>query len=717
MLRCLRLGPSEQRGNKIWIQLVIGKAAGMSKVKPIARLLYALLAVTQFAFCVPSQADQIVIGGDSSGLIVETVSTVTPDKNGMVFSREVKLPEFEHGVYYRPFSGGMARGNRVEAIAFKTVPELQGYKPSKTRKKHDNVQQGQFMLLELKDGRYLALLPMTSKKVYGQFFVENEKLLLKTGNYGTNPVDGQIPLLAWAFGDSPYLATRETWKQVFESGCVAARSRASKTFPEEPYGYLGWCSWEFYKKNISENVIVNAFHTLEESGAPIRWVMVDDGYLDQNKGRLLSFGVDKKKFPNGWQPIMDLKKPDQIRWTGIWRNFGGYMSGVSPKHTMSDLKPHLSNIPKRGMALPNGTQAAAKAFYEKMISDTKDNGFDFVKVDFHTRTFDHYAGTADPIGAMRANNEALEEATHSMNIPLLNCIAQPNINSLQTRYSVLTRSSPDYNQKDKDKNKCNTYQSFANHLWMGQTVWGDLDMFHSHDERDVHPMTIARAISGGPVYISDEPSKIVPEVLLPFALADGKLLRTQAPATLLPESFFIHPFRDEEVFRVIAPLEDQVAAIALFNFSEGGNTLSSGFQPKDYGFAGELLLPTDEPWTVPKDGLLVYDRETKSVSELGDSFQNEIPNFDARLYLLYPKTKGWAVIGRVDKYLPAAAVKVQSVAKDQITFTLKESGPLMVWSEDGTPVMAGATFKSVGENLYLAELPIVGGSKEITLKR
>ena len=677
-----------------------------------AAILYFVLMSGSMA-----KAQPIIIGDDSSGLIVETLVAAQPDDSGRVLSREVKLPDFEQGVYYRPFSGGAARGNRVEAVAFKTFAELQDYRPSKTRKDHDNVQQGQFVLLELKDGRYLALLPMASAKVYGQFFVEDGKLFLKTGNFGTDSVDGEIPLIAWAFGDSPYAATRKTWDQVFGSGFVAAKSRAGKAFPEEPYGYLGWCSWEFYKKNISEKVILNAFDTLETSGAPFRWVMVDDGYLDQRKGGLLSFGVDKKKFPNGWQPIMDLKKPDQIRWTGIWRNFAGYMSGVSPAHTMEDLKPYLTSVPDKKMELPNGTPEAAKAFYEKMISDTKDNGFDFVKVDFQTRTFDHYTGTTNAVGAMRANNEALEEATHSMNIPLLNCIAQPNVNSLQTRYSALTRSSPDYNQKDKDKNKCNTYQSFANHLWMGQTVWGDLDMFHTHDERDVHPMTIARAISGGPVYISDEPSKIVPEVLHPFAFADGKLLRTQAPATLLPESFFIHPFRDEEVFRVVAPLEDHVAAIALFNFSESGKPLRSGFKSEDYQHAGELLLPNGEPWSVPKDGLLVYDRETKTVSEPGDGFESEIPNFDARLFLLYPKTKGWAVIGRSDKYLPAAAVKIKSVTDDQITFTLKEAGPLMVWSENGTPKLADVTFQSVGENLYLAELPIVSGSKEIRLER
>ncbi|MGJ8654581.1 MAG: Sip1-related alpha-galactosidase [Opitutaceae bacterium] len=681
-----------------------------------------VLILSIVALCSILKAESIVVSGASTGLIVDNLNAATPDKAGIVLSREVELPKFENGVFYRPFTerngkgGHIARGNRVEAVAFKSIADLEAYQPSKTRKAHNHVQEGQFILLQLPKGQYLALLPMTSEKTYGQFFVENGKLILKSGNYGTKAIDGEIPLVCWAYGESPYSATSAVWDQVFESGHVAAQPRSSKEYPEEPYGYLGWCSWEFYKTKISEKIISDAFHTIEDSGAPIRWVMVDDGYLDQQKRMLKSFGVDKQKFPNGWGPIAALKNDEQIKWVGIWRNFGGYMSGVSAQHTMTDLKPHLTKMKNPRMVLPKNTPAASKAFYDKMVGDTKDNGFDFIKVDFHFRTFEHYIGSTDAVEAMRQNNEALENATHSMGIPLLNCIAQPNINSLQTKYSALTRSSPDYNQKDKDKNKSNTYQSFANHLWMGQTVWGDLDMFHSHDERDVKPMAIARAISGGPVYISDEPSKIHADVLVPFAYEDGKLLRTSAPATLLPESFFIHPFRDDNAFRVVAPMKDGVAAIALFNFTESGKTLKSGFTAKDYSHAGELL-PNGAAWTAPSEGLLVYDRDAKSVIELGKGFSTEVGEFDAKLFLVYPKSKGWAIIGRADKYLPAAAVDVTSVSDSEITFTLKESGPLMVWSEKGVPRMKGAAFKLAGGNLYLANLPVEAGAREITLSR
>ena len=677
----------------------------------------AVISVSPFLY-----AEPISISGDATGLIVETMDNAKPDKQGIVLIREVELPKFENGVYYRPFTarngkgGSIARGNRVEAVAFKSLSELEGYKSSKTRKDHNHIQEGQFILLQLADDNYLAVLPMTSEKTYGQFYVQEGKLILKSGNYGTDKMDGEIPLVCWACGESPYAATKAVWDQVFKSGYVAAQPRSTKQYPEEPYGYLGWCSWEFYKKNISEKIISDAFHTIEASGAPIRWVMVDDGYLDEEKRMLKSFGVDKKKFPNGWAPIAALKKDEQIKWVGIWRNFGGYMNGVSAQHTMDDLRPLLKKMKNPRLVLPDNTPEASKAFYDKMVKDTKDNGFDFIKVDFHFRTFEHYIGSTNAVQAMRQNNEALENATHEMGIPLLNCIAQPNINSLQTKYSALTRSSPDYNQKDKNKNKSNTYQSFANHLWMSQTVWGDLDMFHTHDKRDAKQMAIARAISGGPVYISDEPSKIVPEVLIPFAYEDGKLLRTAAPATLLPESFFMHPFRDDNVFRVIAPMEDGVAAIAMFNFTEGGKTLKSVIKAKDYTYAGELMSD-GAPWAAPEEGLLLYDREEKTAVDLGEGFSTDVPEFGAKMFLVYPKTMGWVVIGRGDKYLPGAAVKIKSASEDKISFTLAESGPLTVWSANGAPKMEGAKFKEIGENLYLADMPVKAGALELSVTR
>ena len=102
---------------------------------------------------------------------------------------------------------------------------------------------------------------------------------------------------------------------------------------------------------------------------------------------------------------------------------------------------------------------------------------------------------------------------------------------------------------------------------------------------------------------------------------------------------------------------------------------------------------------------------------MGEKFESEVPNFEAKLYLVYPKNQGWAIIGRSDKYLPAAAVELGEVSDEKVSFTLLESGPLMVWSEKGAPKMEGVTFEDLGDNLYQANLEVKAGAMEMTLTR
>ena len=134
-------------------------------------------------------------------------------------------------------------------------------------------------------------------------------------------------------------------------------------------------------------MILNAISHIKSSSIPFRWVMVDDGYLDAKAGQLLSFGVDKQKFPNGWDSITS-QKDEKIKWMGIWRNFNGYMNGVSPNHSMDNLKDQLEvrKIDNRMLCMPGILAESANAFYNEMTSATKNSGFDIIKVDFLWKT-------------------------------------------------------------------------------------------------------------------------------------------------------------------------------------------------------------------------------------------------------------------------------------------------------------------------------------------
>ena len=79
-----------------------------------------------------SFTQSIEIGSEDTKFIVE--KNVTKDSPAL--KRTIQLPSFEKGTYYRPYSGGVATGNRVEAVAFNSLEELQNYEPPVTRKGH-----------------------------------------------------------------------------------------------------------------------------------------------------------------------------------------------------------------------------------------------------------------------------------------------------------------------------------------------------------------------------------------------------------------------------------------------------------------------------------------------------------------------------------------------------------------------------------------------------
>lgn len=138
-------------------------------------------------------------------------------------------------------------------------------------------------------------------------------------------------------------------------------------------------------------------------------------------------------------------------------------------------------------------------------------------------------------------NRSLEAETHRQNMGLMNCMAQNVINTDHTSHSNSTRVSIDYKKYDEDMAKSHLFQSYTNTLLLGQTVWPDHDMFHSCDTVCGTLMARSKAISGGPVYLSDAPRDFIKENIFPLIDEQGKLFRPEAPAVPMPESILTNP--------------------------------------------------------------------------------------------------------------------------------------------------------------------------------
>jgi len=124
-------------------------------------------------------------------------------------------------------------------------------------------------------------------------------------------------------------------------------------------------------------------------------------------------------------------------------------------------------------------------------------------------------------------------------------------------------------------------------------------------------------------------------------------------------------------------------------------------------------------WSLPAGGLVCYDWKRKKAHHLnGNRVPLQIAAFDDEFHLLCPIVHGWALIGRSDKYLSPSGVEHVAYSNHQLRLELIESGPILVWHESKTPVIAGTPLAAVSPHLWFLDLPVKPGrqSLEISLQ-
>ena len=659
---------------------------------------------------------------DGSGVEVQA-GGAAPDERGVLGTHRLALPDFEKANYfaayqkyeltYAGYDIWPETCNQIQPLAITDFDDLTPY--------------GMFLLLKLANDHYLALLPLAGPQTLAWFVGGDGDLLLNVGHLGHGRVEDDIPLLAWAYGDDPYVACHRVWGEAIAHPSIgqSTRWREEKTYPEV-FRYLGWCSWTEYENRITDEILADAAQRIAANDIPIRSMLVDDGHLHHDERQLLSFEPNEK-FPDGWARLMSSRRPDGLRWIGLWLNFNGYWNGISPDNQLGAVNEHLERLDYQPMPWVAERDAAvtetltprngidhAFAFYDAMFGAARRQGFDFVKVDNQARALHIRRGTEQPVAGASNAAQAMEAAARLHMDGLINCMAMNSVCIFNTRIGGVTRCSEDYHQGDLPRVRRHVYNSFGNIPWIGQTVWGDHDMYHSCEPYG-RMMAASKALAGGPVFLSDAASDFVPARIMPLCYEDGEVLRPLAPGAPLPKSLFIDPYAEPEPFRVIAPLSHGAAAMAVYNLTEPEAPVSGEIRAEDYAHAGAMMQPTPQTWDAPAEGLIAYDWYGRQAHKLDEPHPFTLDGFSDLLFLLIPIRHGWGVIGRDDKFLSPVALDVCHVAPDRVVLRVKEGGPVRIWRASGRPSCTGCEFELVGNGLWRAEMP--AGEHEVLLER
>ncbi|CAA2939106.1 probable galactinol--sucrose galactosyltransferase 6 isoform X1 [Olea europaea subsp. europaea] len=365
--------------------------------------------------------------------------------------------------------------------------------------------------------------------------------------------------------------------------------------------YFGWCTWDAFYQEVTQEGVEAGLESLTAGGTPPKFIIIDDGWQSvagdyenneqQQRPLLRLTGIkENSKFQNKNDPTEGIKNLVNIakhkhglKYVYVWHAITGYWGGVHPgvkemeeygsKMQYPKLcKGVLENEPgwktdaiaMQGLGLVNPKNV--QKFYNELHSYLASAGVDGVKVDAQCILETLGAGLGGRVELTKQYHQALDTSVAG-NFPDNGCIScmSHNLESLYcSKQAAIVRASDDFYPRDPVSHTIHIAAVAYNSVFLGDIMLTDWDMFHSlHPAAEYHGS--ARAISGGPVYVSDAPGKHNFDLLKKLVLPDGSILRARLPGRPTKDCLFSDPSRDSVSLLKIWNINKYTGVLGVYN--------------------------------------------------------------------------------------------------------------------------------------------------------
>ena len=581
------------------------------------------------------------------------------------------IPQYKQGVIlwrYKPWNSW------TKPIALSSASAMPG----------DDVQ---FYYWQYKDGVYGACVPLSGHGFRTTIGSNGKKWGSKAVSYGPNKNVDTVPAMAVAFGKDPFELFERIYRTALQSMGKGENLRSLKKFPE-PFNYIGWCTWNASDngEKLNEELLVNAAKSFSEHQFPLGWILVDDGWFQQDERRLRSFDVNPEKFPNGFAPVIKKLKGDYgIKYMGVWHAFNGLWNGIDTasalgRHFHDALyswtqheRPDIPSPMKTYYFIRPGGDSL-DSFYDQWHKMLKQQGFDFVKVD-NQLVVEKMAKNNYPIFTLsNSMHKALYRSVNKyFDGAVINCMDMTADAYLNFGTSAVARSEEDYfpyhegetYNLQRGNAAAHVLQAIYNSIYFGQMVYPDFDIFQSHNPNATFH-AIARALNCGPIYITDNVGQQRFEVLKPLVFSDGRIIRSETP--LLPTADCLFQVQDHQLFKAFS-MVGGTGLIGAWNAADV-NSVKGSISPKNvHGIHG--------------NDFAVYEYFSKKLRHLkkSESISVTLDRMGYKLYYVVPCKNGFAALGLTDKYNAPATIMDQHWNGNSVAITLYEGGEFSAYSQ------------------------------------
>lgn len=575
-----------------------------------------------------------------------------------------------------------------------------------------------YFLFQKTDGTYGLLLPLLTPQVRSWI-----KLGAEPGEFSLevahDELTGELPLLYVRTGSDPYKLTKEAMQDLSER-LGTFRMRTEKEDPEFA-DLFGWCTWDAFYRDVSAEKVIAGLEAFKEKGMMPPFVILDDGWQEIADEMLYRFEPNEK-FPDGLKPLVDKAKNEfGVKRFGVWHTLQGYWFGTHPKGPLADVykihdvhQARVFPIPgKEGDDLPKDwgliDRADVARFYQDYYAALAEAGVDTVKVDNQGATEDLIPERRDAVAYVSAYQEAFQTATEEcFGGSSIHCMSHSTDVFYALKDGQVMRNSDDYFPARDESHGHHIHCNGMNNLWTSTFCLPDWDMFHSnHFTAEFH--AASRAISGGPIYISDVPANVNLEVIKKLCTDDGRNLRCDQPAQPARDCLFVDCLKEEKLFK-ITNTHRGIGILGLFNCREPGTeTITEVFSVAD--------IPGMDAGTY---AVYFHRSGTLQRVEAGESLALSLDPLEYELVTFSPVVNGIAPIGWTDKF-NSSWVLDSFAAKDEdgAVFRLRGGGPVLLYAET-----APAEIRFGGENIPFSvegnrvELSLAGaGALQVVSKR
>ena len=466
---------------------------------------------------------------------------------------------------------------------------------------------------------------------------------------------------------------------------------------------MGFCTWNGIGQDLTADKIWNALDIMKANGILPNTLIIDDNWQSlrtvtpSGKGHGARGWVRfeaNENFPGGLKAfISEVKsKYPQIQYVGVWHALFGYWAGIAPNSDFEkDYK--IRKIPtKWGYQEPTELliidPADIHRFFDDFYRFLSDCGIDFVKTDNQCASaqLSSQKDRAEvPSAYQSAWTAAYMKNFNGRAISCMSLVPQISFHSFLQHKTpkILLRNSDDFFPDIPGSHPFHLFINAHNALLTQHlNCIPDWDMFQTnHTYSSYHGA--ARAISGGPVLITDEPgkhdTKLIDEMT---ALAPtGKRIAVRPGMATAVDSW--SAYEEGQILKIASSTDTDASILGLFNIAEGQR---------------DALIPLSDITGVRLEGAGKWAVRSYSTGQIF------IPEKAGIMSLVKVKlqNRGWdvlsaypnhevfggevAVLGLINKISGAAAVTMCEINQDKIELELKALGNLGVVLTEGVEV-------------------------------